>query len=61
MNNIKKWRVVMTTVQPGQEAKSIPIRGNLTEEKAKALRDSLSDKQKDYDPNNIVSYLVEPA
>ena len=55
------FRVVQVTVQPGQEAKYKHLKSKLSQAKALSMRDKLESKLGDFDPNKVVSYLVEPA
>lgn len=55
------YRVVEVTVQPGCEAQYKPLKGNLSQGKATAMRDKLESKLGDFDPNKVISYLIEPA
>ncbi len=55
------YRVVQVTVQPGQAVQKKPLKSNLSQVKAHAMRDKLESKLGDFDPNKVVSYLIEPA
>ena len=55
------YRVVEVTVQPGQAVQKKPLKSNLSQVKAIDMRAKLEAKLGDYDPNKVVSYLIEPA
>ena len=55
------FQVVEVIVQPGQEPQYNPIKANLSRGKADLLRESLENKQIDFDPNKVISYLVQPS
>jgi hypothetical protein len=58
-----KFHVVKVTVKTGCDLAKEMVKSNLPKAKATALRDSLESKNEaaEFDPNSLVSYLVEPA
>lgn len=57
------FRVVKMTVKTGCDLEREVIKANLSKGKAAAMQASLESKNEaaDFDPNSLVSYLVEPA
>ena len=57
------FRVVKVTVKTGCDLSRETVKANLPKAKATSLRDSLESKNEaaDFDPQCMVSYLVEPA
>lgn len=56
----KLYKVIQATVLPGTTVSKV-VRENLPKEKAEAVRDQLQEGACVYDPNKLVSYLIEPA
>lgn len=54
------YQVVEVSIKPGPIQTDKMIKANLKEGKAKDLRDRLANKQSNFDPNNIISYIVQP-
>jgi hypothetical protein len=57
----QKFCVVEVGIKPLGVQTRKPIKANLSKEKANGLRDRLENKQIDFDPDNIISYLAESA
>jgi len=55
------FRVVEMTIVPGQEPATKLVQGNLPKGKAQSLQEKLEEKLGDFDPQKVVSYLVQPA
>jgi hypothetical protein len=56
------YKVVKFTMAPGSPDQKEPVKAGLTYSKALSLRDSLNDHEaENFDPNKLVSYIVEPA
>ncbi len=55
------YRVVEVTVQPGQAVQNKTLKSNLSQGKALDMRTKLESKLGDFNPDKVVSYLIEPA
>lgn len=58
---MKLYQVIEVVVVPGEEPQRNPIRRPMPQAKAEGLRDKLNDKQEDYNPNKVISYLIQPS
>lgn len=56
----ERFRVIKVTVKTGCDLEQSIVKGNLPKHKAQELRDKLEEKLEDFDPNLMVSYLIQP-
>jgi hypothetical protein len=60
---MQAYRVVKVTVKTGCDLCREVVKSNLSQAKAHGMRDKLesANEKADFDPNAMVSYLVEPV
>ena len=56
---MERYSVVKVTVKTGCDLCQEVVKSNLPKAKAQALRDKLEEKLEDFNPQEVVSYLVQ--
>lgn len=54
------FRVVKVTIKTGCDLQQETVKANLSKGKASELRSKLENKLEDFDPEMVVSFLIQP-